>query len=73
MAKIFRIVDEYDRGYNERGSHEDIDMLLEKAFKEGCEHGYAKALHSHEYNERGRVHYKEGFEEKIERLKEKYK
>lgn len=77
MAKIFQITDEYDeRSYG----HEDDDKLLEKAFKEGCEHGYKKAMREFEsYNERGgrlggsRIHYKEGFEEKIEKLKEKYK
>lgn len=84
MAKIFHIMDEHDeRGYDERGygqrSHEHEEHLLEKAFKEGCEHGYKKAMREFEaYNERGsrmggRVNYKEGFEEKIEKLKEKYK
>lgn len=86
MAKIFHVMDEHDdRGYdyNERsyGHHEDEDKMLEKAFKEGCEHGYKKAMRDLEaYNERGgrmsggsRIHYKEGFEEKIEKLKEKYK
>lgn len=90
MGKIFHIMSDdksYDeRGYDERGygqrSHEyDEENLLEKAFKEGCEHGYKKAMREFEsYNERGvrmgggsRIHYKEGFEEKIEKLKEKYK
>lgn len=83
MAKIFQIMDEYEeRGYGQRGyGHEDEDKILEKAFKEGCEHGYKKAMRELEgYNERGgrlgggsRIHYKEGFEEKIEKLKEKYK
>lgn len=88
MGKIFHIMSDdksYDeRGYDERGysqrSHEqDDEHLLEKAFKEGCEHGYKKAMREFEsYNERGgrmggRIHYREGFEEKIERLKEKYK
>lgn len=83
MAKIFQITDEYEeRGYGQRGyGHEDEDNLLEKAFKEGCEHGYRKAMRELEgYNERGgrlggglRIHYKEGFEEKIEKFKEKYK
>lgn len=80
MAKIFHTVGEpeerdYDRSYsyNQRGY--DDDHMLEKAFKEGCEHGYHKAMRELEgYNERGgRIHFKEGFEEKIERLKEKYK
>ena len=49
--------------------------MLEKAFKKGCEHGYHKAMKELEnYNERGgRIHFKEDFESKIERLKEKYK
>lgn len=79
MAKIFHIMDEVDeRGYDQRGSygrHEEDDNLLEKAFKEGCEHGYKKAMRELEgFNERGgRTSYREGFEEKIEKLKEKYK
>lgn len=56
MAKIFHTIDEGDE-------------LLEKAFKEGCEHGYRKAMRN--YSER--TSYREGFEEKIERLKDKYK
>ena len=88
MSKIFHIMDELDEkgynvmGYGQRGyEHQDEDKMLEKAFKEGCEHGYKKAMRDLEsYNERGgrmsggsRIHYKEGFEEKIEKLKEKYK
>lgn len=78
MGKIYHIAED-DRmfdskgyGYNQRGHEEE---MLEKAFKEGCEHGYNKAMKELEgYNERGgRIHFKEGFEEKIERLKEKYK
>ena len=48
---------------------------IEKAFKEGCEHGYNKAMRELDsLNERGgRLNYREGFEEKIEKLKEKYK
>lgn len=68
MGKIFRIIDEaddYQKGYNQRESE------LEKAFKEGCEHGYNKAMRELEgYNER--KHYNEGFEEKIEKLRKKY-
>ena len=76
MAKIFHIMDEMDeRGYGQRGSYEhyEDDNLLEKAFKEGCEHGYKKAMRELEgFNERGgRANYREGFEEKIEKLKEK--
>ena len=56
MGKIFHIMSDdksYDeRGYGQRGYEQDEEHLLEKAFKEGCEHG---------------------FEEKIEKLKEKYK
>lgn len=86
MTKIFHIMDEHDdKGYdyNERGyeHHEDEDKMLEKAFEEGCKHGYKKAMRDLEaYNERGgrmgggsKIHYREGFEEKIEKLKEKYK
>ena len=81
MARIFHIGDDegYDqRGYgryNQRDYDEEGDHMLEKAFKEGCEHGYKKAMKELEgYNERGgRVHFKEDFEDKIERLKEKYK
>lgn len=50
--------------------------MLEKAFKEGCEHGYKKAMREAGFDERGRGmrgSYREGFEEKIEKLKEKYK
>lgn len=72
MARIFHIGDP-EEGYNQRGY--DGEQMLEKAFKEGCEHGYYKAMRECEgYNERkGRVHFKEGFEGIIERLKEKYK
>lgn len=76
MAKMFHFTEEFD----ER-SLDSEDRILEKAFKEGCEHGYKKAMRELEgYNERNgrlsggsRIHYKEGFEEKIEKLKEKYK
>lgn len=52
--------------------------MLEKAFKEGCEHGYKKAMREAGFDERGmrgnyRGSYREGFEEKIEKLKEKYR
>ncbi len=83
MASIFQFTEEdEERGYGQRDyGREDDDKILEKAFKEGCEHGYKKAMRELEgYNERGgrlggmsRVHYKEGFEEKIAKLKEKYK
>lgn len=49
------------------------DSLIEKAFKEGCEHGYNKAIKEVEdYNEEKAHSYSEDFEEKIERLKKKY-
>ena len=76
MGRIFRIIDEaeeYQRGYNQR---EPDDKMLEKAFKEGCEHGYKKAMREAGFDERGgysRGNYREGFEEKIEKLKEKYR
>lgn len=82
MSKIFHIMDELDeRGYGQRGGgygmREEDDKLLEKAFHEGCEHGYKKAMRELEgYNERGgrgRTNYREGFEEKIEKLKERYR
>ncbi len=64
MSRMYHIIDE---GYNQRSS----DDMLEKAFKEGCEHGYRKAMKEKEgYSERS--HYSEGFEEKIERLRKKY-
>ena len=72
--------------FEERGGRvsrrEDEDYILEKAFKEGCEHGYKKAMREVGFDERGsygsqkgsyRGSYREGFEEKIERLKERYK
>lgn len=70
MGKIYHITEDY----NERRSYDEVEML-EKAFKEGCEHGYKKAMREIEnFNERGgRANYREGFEEKIEKLKEKYK
>ena len=74
MAKIYQIMDEDERG-GRRSRREDLDHLLEKAFKEGCEHGYKKAMKETGYEERGLYggSYREGFEEKIEKLKEKYK
>ena len=73
MGRIFHIVDEadeYQRGYNQR---EPDDKMLERAFKEGCEHGYKKAMREVEgYNERKTHSYNEGKKEKIERLKKKY-
>lgn len=75
MGKIYQITEDYEeRGRGMR--REDEDYLLEKAFKEGCEHGYKKAMREAGFEERGRGmrgSYREGFEEKIEKLKEKYK
>ena len=69
MKRIYHIVDEAEN-YNQRESE---DNLLERAFKEGCEHGYKKAMRETEgYSERKSHTYNEGFEEKIERLKKKY-
>lgn len=65
MRRIYHIEDE--EAYNEKSE----ESMLEKAFKEGCEHGYAKAIR--EYEGDRRVSYKEGFEEKLEKLKRKYK
>lgn len=73
MKKIYEIVDDFEeRG---RGSRrDDEDYMLEKAFKEGCEHGYKKAMREAGFEERGyRGSYREGFEEKIQKLKERYK
>lgn len=79
MGKIFHIAEDYaERGYGQRGGgygqRDDEDKMLEMAFKKGCEHGYNKAMRELEgYNERGgRIHFKEGFEEKIEKLMKKY-
>ena len=74
MGKIFQITEDYEeRGRGIR--REDEDYMLEKAFKEGCEHGYRKAMREAGLDERGgyRKNYREGFEEKIEKLKEKYR
>lgn len=75
MGKIYQITEDYEeRGRGMR--REDDDYMLEKAFKEGCEHGYKKAMREAGFDERGGLHrgnYREGFEEKIEKLKEKYK
>lgn len=76
MAKIFEIVDEMDERGGRMSRRGDEDYMLEKAFKEGCEHGYKKAMREAGFDERGgysRGSYREGFEEKIEKLKEKYK
>ena len=70
MGKIFQITEDYEeRGRGMR--REDEDYMLEKAFKEGCEHGYRKAMREAGFDERGgyRKNYREGFEEKIEKLK----
>lgn len=79
MARMFEIIEDFEeRGGIGRGSrreNEDFDQMLEKAFKEGCEHGYKKAMRE-SGQERGGLHrgdYREGFEEKLEKLKQKYK
>lgn len=67
MKRIYYI-DETE-GYNLRSE----DALLERAFKEGCEHGYKRAMREAEgYNEKRSHSYGEGFEEKLDRLKRKY-
>lgn len=79
MAKMFEIIEDFEERGRGRGSRrEDDDYMLEKAFKEGCEHGYKKAMREAGFEERGgsggmRGSYREGFEEKIEKLKEKYR
>lgn len=80
MAKIFEIMEEFEERRGGRGSRrEDEDYMLEKAFKEGCEHGYKKAMREAGFDERGggygsqRGSYREGFEEKIEKLKKMYR
>lgn len=72
MSRMYHITDEFD----ERGGSE----MLERAFEEGCKHGYKKALRELEggYGERSghvgyRTNYREGFEEKLEKLKRMYK
>lgn len=76
MAKMFEIIDEMDERGGRGSRRDDEEYMLEKAFKEGCEHGYKKAMREAGFGERGGIHrinYREGFEEKIERLKEKYR
>lgn len=76
MAKMFEIIEEMDERGGRMSRRGDEDYMLEKAFKEGCEHGYKKAMREAGFDERGsrsRGSYREGFEEKIEKLKEKYK
>lgn len=75
MAKIYQIMDELDERGGRVSRREDEEYMLEKAFKEGCEHGYRKAMREIGFDERRsmRENYREGFEEKIEKLKEKYK
>lgn len=78
MAKIFHVIDEMEEKGHAYNQRHDEDKVMERAFKEGYEHGYKKAMRDlEEYNERGhrmanRVNYREGFEEKIERLKKKF-
>jgi flagellar biosynthesis/type III secretory pathway protein FliH len=78
MAKIFHVIDEMEEKGHAYNQRYDEDKMMEKAFKEGYDHGYKKAMRDlEEYNERGhrmanRINYREGFEEKIERLKKKF-
>ena len=78
MAKIFHVIDEMEEKGHAYNQRYDEDKMMEKAFKEGYDHGYKKAMRDlEEYNEGGhrmanRVNYREGFEEKIERLKKKF-
>lgn len=85
MAKIFEIMEEFEERGGRGSRREDEDYMLEKAFKEGCEHGFKKAMREVGFDERGggsggsggqrgsqRGSYREGFEEKIEKLKRKY-
>lgn len=67
MRRMYRIIDE-DENYDQKTIE---DTLLEKVFKEGCEHGYKKAMQESEsYNEK--TPHKESLEEKLARLKKKY-
>lgn len=80
MAKIFHITEDIeekdlDKGYGHRHHGE---YMLEKAFKEGCEHGYNKAMRELEgfHEKSGKLRrggFREEFEDRIEKLKEKYK
>lgn len=54
--------------YGQRGYDDD---MLERAFEEGCRHGYRKAMmESGSFEERRGRDY--GFEEKMERLRRRY-
>lgn len=71
MIKMHIIEDnEPVEGFNQRGSEE---TFLEKAFKEGYECGYKKAMRETEgYSER-KADYKESFEDRMTRLRNKYR
>lgn len=78
MNRIFEFMDDLDERKGGGSRREDEDYILEKAFKEGCEHGYKKAMREAGFDERGgsgnyRGSYREGFEEKIEKLKKMYR
>lgn len=75
MAKIFEMIEEVEERGGRLSRREDEDYMLEKAFKEGCEHGYKKAMREVHSDDKTmyRGNYREGFEEKIEKLKEKYR
>ena len=67
MKRIYHIDD--TENYNTRESE---DTLLERAFKEGCEHGYKKALKELDSYDEKKAHSSDGFEDRIARLKRKY-
>ena len=72
MGKLLHIINEsteQTEGYNQRND----ETYLEKAFKEGYECGYKKAMKETEGFDERRPNHKETFEDRIERLRNKYK
>lgn len=69
---MYHIIDEIDERGGRLNRREGSE--LEKAFKEGYEHGFRKAMREVEgYHERGgRMNYRDSFEEKIKEIKERY-
>lgn len=68
MRRIYCI--DGTESYNQKESE---DTMLERAFTEGCEYGYKKAMKELEgYNERKPHYYNEGFEEKMSRFRKKF-
>lgn len=65
MARIYHI------GSKEYTHKEYDEAMIEEAFKEGCEHGYQKAMKELEEKDAPAVS-EHSFEEKMKRLKEKY-